>query len=97
MAVTYKLGAGVYKISPEASIFLANQMWLGKQQYGVSPGTVIIDANHMEFKKFGMTLGIINFSNTHLFASNGVLYYMGNPEPPLCNQAKIWAIELNNA
>ena len=50
MAITYKLGGGIYKISPEASIFLANQMWLGKQQYGVTPGTIIIDANHMEFK-----------------------------------------------
>lgn len=97
MAITYKLGGGIYKISPEASIFLANQMWLGKQQYGVTPGTIIIDANHMEFKKLGMTLGFLDFTVTPLFPSNGVLHYMGTPEPPMCNQARIWALELNNA
>lgn len=97
MAVTYKLGTGVFKISPDASIFLANQMWLAKEQYGVMPGTIVIDANHMEYKKLGMTLGIIDFESTPLFASNGVLHYMGVPEPPYCNQARIWALELNNA
>lgn len=97
MAITYKLGGGIYKISPEASIFLANQMWLGKQQYGVTPGTIIIDANHMEFKKLGMTLGILDFRVTPLFTSSGILHYMGTPEPPYCSQAQIWAIELNNA
>lgn len=97
MAVTYKLGKGIYKISPEASIFLANQMWLGKEQFGVTPGIVIIDENHMEFKKLGMTLGVIDFRSTPLFASGGVLHYMGIPEQLLCTQAKIWAVELNNA
>lgn len=97
MAVTYKLGAGIYRISPEASIFLANQMWYGKEQFGVTPGTIVIDANHMEFKKFGMTLGVIDFRSTPLFASGGELLYMGNPEPPCCSQAQIWAIELNKA
>lgn len=49
MAVTYKLN-GVYKITPEASIFLANQMWLGKEQYGVTPGTIVIEPTRMLFK-----------------------------------------------
>ena len=97
MSVTYKLGPGVYKISPEASVFLANQMWLGKEQYGVSPGTIVVNANSMVFKKFGMTLGYIDFVKTPLFLSDGILYHMGVPEPPLCSQAKIWAIELNNS
>lgn len=97
MAVTYKLMGGVYKISAEASLFLANQMWLGKQQYGTSPGTIVIDSNHLEYKKFGMTLGVIDFRPTPLFVSNGILHYMGNPEPPYCSQAHIWAIELSNA
>ena len=96
MAVTYKL-SGIYKITPEASIFLANQMWLGKEQYGVTPGTVVIEPTRMLFKKLGMTLGILDYRVTHLFASDGVLYYMGTVEPPLCKQAQIWAIELNNA
>ena len=96
MAVTYKLN-GIFKISPEASIFLANQMWLGKEQYGVTPGTVVIEPHRMLFKKIGMTLGILDYRVTELFVSGGVLYYMGIPEPPLCHQAQIWAIELNNA
>ena len=96
MAVTYKLN-GIYRITPEASIFLANQMWLGKEQYGVTPGTIVIEPNRMIFKKMGMTLGILDYRVTHLFASDGVLYYMGAIEPPLCKQAQIWAIELNNA
>lgn len=96
MAVTYKFN-GIYKISPEASIFLANQMWLGKEQYGVTPGTIIIEPTRMIFKKMGMTLGILDYRVTHLFASDGVLYYMGVVEPPLCKQAQIWAIELNNS
>jgi hypothetical protein len=96
MAVTYKLN-GIYKISPEASIFLANQMWLGKEQYGVTPGTVVIEPHRMLFKKMGMTLGILDYRVTELFVSGGVLYYMGIPEPPLCHQAQICAIELNNA
>ncbi|MBO7230754.1 MAG: hypothetical protein J6V20_05015 [Bacteroidaceae bacterium] len=96
MAVTYKLN-GIYKITPEASIFLANQMWLGKEQYGVTPGTVVIEPTRMLFKKLGMTLGILDYRVTHLFASDGVLYYMGTVEPPLCKQAQIWAIELNHA
>lgn len=96
MAVTYKLN-GIFKISPEASIFLANQMWLGKEQYGVTPGTVVIEPHRMLFKKMGMTLGILDYRVTELFVSRGVLYYMGIPEPPLCHQAQIWAIELNNA
>lgn len=97
MAVTYKLGGGLYKISPEASIFLANQMWLAKEQYGVNPGTIVIDSNHMEYKKLGMTLGILNFAATPLFPSGGILHYMGTPETPLCHQARVWALELNNA
>ena len=96
MAVTYKLN-GIFKISPEASIFLANQMWLGKEQYGVTPGTVVIEPHRMLFKKMGMTLGILDYRVTELFVSGGVLYYMGIHEPPLCHQAQIWAIELNNA
>lgn len=96
MSVTYKLN-GIYKITPEASIFLANQMWLGKEQYGVSPGTIIVEPNRMLFKKIGMTLGVLDFRMTDLFVRNGVLYYMGMSEPPLCHQARIWAIELNNA
>jgi hypothetical protein len=96
MAVTYKLN-GIYKISPEASIFLANQMWLGKEQYGVTPGTIVIEPTRMLFKKMGMTLGILHYSNTGLFVSDRVLYYIGIDEPPLCKQAQIWAIELNNA
>ena len=96
MSVTYKLN-GIYKITPEASIFLANQMWLGKEQYGVTPGTVVIEPNRMLFKKLGMTLGILRFEVTDLFFSNGVLYYMGMAEPPLCNQACIWAFEISNA
>jgi hypothetical protein len=51
----------------------------------------------MIFKKLGMTLGILDYRVTHLFASDGVLYYKGAVEPPLCKQAQIWAIELNNA
>ncbi len=97
MAVTYKLGTGIYKISPEASIYLANQMWLGKEQFGVTPGSIIVDSNHMIFKKFGMTLGILNFDSTPLFVSDGVLYHLGIPEPPLCKQAQIWALELSHA
>lgn len=97
MAVTYKLGKGVFKISPTASIFLANQMWLCKQQFGVMPGTIFIDANHMEYRKLGMALAILDFGITNLFVSEGVLHYMGTPEPPYCNQAHIWALELNNA
>ena len=97
MAVTYKLGGGIYKITPEASVFLANQMWLAREQFGVMPGTIIIDAHHMEYKKLGMTLAILDFKVTELFVSNGILYYMGMPEPPYCNQARIWAMELNNA
>lgn len=96
MAVTYKLN-GIYRITPEASIFLANQMWLGKEQYGVIPGTIIVEPTRMIFKKLGMTLGILDYRVTNLFASDGVLYYMGTVEPPLCQQAQIWAIELNNA
>ena len=96
MAVTYKLN-GIYKITPEARIFLANQMWLGKEQYGVTPGTIVIEPTRMLFKKMGMTLGILDFRVTDLCARNGVLYYIGMAEPPLCNQARIWAIELNNA
>lgn len=96
MAVTYKLN-GIYRITPEASIFLANQMWLGKEQYGVTPGTIVIEPNRMIFKKLGMTLGILDYRVTPLLASDGVLYYMGAVEPPLCKQAQIWAIELNNA
>lgn len=96
MAVTYKLN-GIYRITPEASIFLANQMWLGKEQYGVTPGTIIVEPTRMIFKKLGMTLGILDYRVTNLFASDGVLYYMGTVEPPLCKQAQIWAIELNNA
>jgi len=45
----------------------------------------------------GMTLGILDFRVTPLFASSGILHYMGTPEPPYCSQAQIWAIELNNA
>lgn len=97
MAITYKLTGGVYKVSAQASLFLANQIWLAKQQYGVSPGTIIIDPNHLEYKKLGMTLGIIDFRPTPLFVSGGVLHYMGNPEPPYNSQVQIWAIELNNA
>ncbi len=96
MVVTYKLN-GIYKITPEASIFLANQMWLGKEQYGVTPGTVVIEPHRMIFKKFGMPLGILDYRVTPLFASEGILYYMGSVESPLCKQAQIWAIELNNA
>ena len=96
MAVTYKLN-GIYKITPEASIFFANQMWLGKEQYGVTPGTIVIEPHRMLFKKLGMTLGILDYRVTQLVASEGVLYYMGPPEPPLCSQANIWAIELYNA
>ena len=96
MAVTYKLN-GIYRITPEASIFLANQMWLAKEQYGVVPGTIIVEPHRMMFKKWGMTLGILNFRITQLFASEGVLYYMGDVEPPLCKQAQIWAIELHHA
>ncbi len=97
MAVTYKLGTGVFKISREASIFLANQMWLAKEQYGFMPGTIVIDSRHMEYKKLGVTLAILDFSVTPLFTLDGVLYHMGTPEPPYCNQARIWALELNNA
>lgn len=96
MAVTYKLN-GIYKITPEASIFLANQMWLGKDMYGVTPGTIVVEPHRMLFKKMGMTLGVLDYRKTPLFASDGVLYYMGTPETPLCHQAQIWAIELNNA
>lgn len=97
MSVTYKLKGGVYKISPEASLFLANQMWLAKEQYGVSPGTIEIDSSKMVYKRMGMTLGILHFQMTNLFVSNGVLHYIGNIEAPLCNQAQIWAFELSNA
>ena len=96
MAVTYKLN-GIYKVTPEASIFLANQMWLGKEQYGVTPGTIVIEPTRMLFKKMGMTLGILDYRVTDLHAQNGVLHYLGMPEPPLCRQAQIWAFELNNA
>ena len=51
----------------------------------------------MLFKKMGMTLGILDYRVTDLHAQNGVLYYWGMPEPPLCNQARIWAFELSNA
>lgn len=57
MAVTFKLGAGVLRVSPEASIFLANQMWLGKQDFGVTPGTIVIEADRMIFKKNGNAVG----------------------------------------
>lgn len=97
MAVTFKLGAGVLRVSPEASIFLANQMWLGKQDFGVTPGTIVIETDRMIFKKMGMPLGALDFQITPLFVSNGILHYFGEPQTPLCNQAQIWAFELCNA
>ncbi len=71
-------------------------MWLGKEQYGVTPGTVVIEPTRMLFKKLGITLGFLDYRVTKLLASNGVLYYMGATEPPLCKQAQILTIELNN-
>lgn len=97
MATTYKLGTGLYKITPEASIYLANQMFYFKSQYGLTPGTVIIDTNRFVIKKLGATMATLDLAITPLVASNGILYYMGNPEPPVCNQARIWAIEMSNA
>lgn len=96
MAVTYKLN-GIFRITPEACIFLANQMWLSKEEFGVVPGTVIIEPHRMVLKKFGMALAVLDYRAAGLFASDGVLYYIGESETPLCHQAHIWAIELNNA
>ena len=98
MAVSYKKGPGVYKISPSASVFLANQMWYASCQYGVSPGTIKIFQDRMEYCRLGMTFGILHFYNTPLFmTSEGVLHYFGDPESPSCSQVQVWAIELMNA
>lgn len=98
MAVSYKKGPGVFKISPTASVFLANQMWYARCQYGLSPGTVKIYADRMEYCKLGMTFGVLNYYNTPLFLTDeGVLHHLGDPEPPVCSQAQVWAVELMNA